>query len=191
MQPLPCRVLWAGMWFLEGAWCVAAVLVIAARSASFGKMDALTPQRAPRHQGRAGVSLVGRGVLRPRLWAAGRLLRGTEETRFLRGLWVSGCPLPSTTQSDVRVGTRALLCRRSLRAGTEERFVIKALVFEHILLSLLGRPPTFLAEEVLGSAEFCREFLAFMIHVKINVLSRCDLVGLSGPSPGPASAAAA
>lgn len=92
---------------------------------------------------------------------------------------------------DVRVGTQALLCRRSLRAGTEERFVIKALVFEHILLSLLGRPPTFLAEEVLGSAEFCREFLAFMIHVKINVLSRRDLVGLSGPSPGPASAAAA
>lgn len=145
-----------------------------------------TPEGAER-RAQAGVRPVGRGVL----WAAGRLLRGTGETHFWRGLWVSGRPLPGTTQSDVSAGTRALLWGRSLRAGTEERFVIKVLVFEHILSSLLGRPPTFLAEEVLGSAEFCCEFLAFVIHVKINVLSRCDLVGLSGPSPGPAGAAAA
>lgn len=47
MQPLPCGVLRAGMWFLEGAWRAAAVLAVATRSAGFREMDALTPQRVP------------------------------------------------------------------------------------------------------------------------------------------------
>lgn len=36
-----------------------------------------------------------------------------------------------------------------------ETLVIKILVFKYILAFLLGRPPTFLAGEGLGSAEFC------------------------------------
>lgn len=47
-------------------------------------------------------------------------------------------------------------------AGLQTCFVIKMPVFKYILSSLLERPPTFLAKGMLGSAEFCGEFLAFM-----------------------------
>lgn len=49
-----------------------------------------------------------------------------------------------------------------------------------------GRPPTFLAEEVQGSAEFCQELPAFIIHVKINVSSCHDLAGFHALPPRPA-----
>lgn len=81
----------------------------------------------------------------------------------------------------VRVETRV----PSPAARVLKCFVIKILVLKYILLFLLGRPPTFLAEEVLGSADLCQEFLAFIIHVKTNVLSCCDLAGFGVLPPRP------